>query len=114
MDAVGELDFTRDAHPSCRTGEIRALPTIRWAVLTHRGCFGQCHFCAIAVHQGRRVVSRTPASVLREVRRLTEGTSWKGIVSDVGGPTANMYGTSCASNWSCKRKACLFRNPVPT
>ncbi len=113
LDAIAELDFARDVHPSCQTGEIRALATIRWAVLTHRGCFGQCHFCAIAVHQRRRVVSRTPASILREVKRFRERTGWKGIVSDIGGPTANMYGTSCARNWSCKRKSCLLPKPCP-
>ena len=76
-------------------GEVRALETIRFAIPTHRGCYGECHFCAIAVHEGRTVSSRSEASILREAEQIAALPDFKGYILDVGGPTANMYGIEC-------------------
>ena len=68
----------------------------RFSVQTHRGCVGRCSFCALSLHQGDRIVSRSEASILEEVRRMTKHPEWKGFVDDLGGPTANMYGLDTA------------------
>ncbi len=113
LDEICDLDWEGDAHPYYRTGEIRALATIKQSLVTHRGCFGQCNFCAIAVHQGRRVVSRSPQSLLAEAGRLCQKKGFNGIIYDVGGPTANMYGASCRQGWNCRTKHCLMPKPCP-
>lgn len=118
LDAVHDVKWALDAPASIRSqGEIRALDTVRFSVTTHRGCYGGCRFCAIAVHQGRRIVSRSPESVVNEVNRFLSHPRFRGIVSDVGGPTANMYGFDCArkaSAGACKNKACLFPSVCPS
>ena len=112
LDRIHELPYARDVHPFCRQdGPVRALDTIRFALATHRGCFGECRFCAITVHQGRHVVSRSEASVVREASTFTALPGFKGIISDVGGPTANMYGFECKikrTRGACPEKGCLF------
>ncbi len=112
LDSVYELPFTREAHPrELSNGSIPALATIRFAITSHRGCYGECNFCAIAAHQGRRVISRSPESILAEARSLTQHPRFNGIVSDVGGPTANMYGIECrkmASQGACRERRCLY------
>ena len=112
LDAIYALDFERDAHPYHKTGEIRALKTIRQSLTTHRGCFGQCSFCAIAAHQGRRVVSRSTESVVDEVKRISRLPKFNGIIYDVGGPTANMYGARCMKGGiPCPDRDCLMPEP---
>jgi uncharacterized radical SAM protein YgiQ len=114
LDEIYSLDFERDAHPFYKTGEIRGLKTIRQSVTTHRGCIGQCSFCAIAVHQGRKVVSRSIESVVSEVKRMTCLPKFNGIVYDVGGPTANMYGICCMKGGTaCSDRSCLMPEPCP-
>lgn len=109
LDKVFSLPYRRDAHPFYKTGEIRALETIRQSITTHRGCFGQCSFCAIAAHQGRRVHSRSEASIVEEVRHITNLPGFNGIIYDVGGPTANMYGCDCTKGGAmCHNKACVM------
>ena len=112
LDAVYALPFMLDAHPShAAKGKIRALDTIRFSITTHRGCYGECNFCAIALHQGRRVVSRSELSIVEEARRLTRHPKFTGIIQDVGGPTANMYGFECERKvrlGACPDKRCLF------
>ncbi|MEN8194377.1 MAG: YgiQ family radical SAM protein, partial [Bacteroidota bacterium] len=99
IDLFHDLDFERDVHPlNAKDGKVRALDTIKFSILTHRGCYGECNFCAIAVHQGRTIVSRTKDSILKEVKEFTKDKKFKGIISDVGGPTANMY------DYECKKK----------
>lgn len=111
LDAVHALPFARDQHPRhAAEGRVRALDTIGFSITTHRGCYGECRFCAIAVHQGRRVVSRSEASILAEAETLTRHSGFKGIISDVGGPTANMYGIECGRKpvqGACADRACL-------
>ncbi len=104
LDAVHELPYVRDAHPLCRErGDVRALETIRCSISTHRGCYGECNFCAITVHQGRAVRWRSEKSILKEARAIVDHPEFKGVIQDVGGPTANMYGFSCSR---MKRKGC--------
>jgi uncharacterized radical SAM protein YgiQ len=110
LDQVHQLPYERAAHPIHRAdGNVPALETIQFAITSHRGCFGECHFCAIAAHQGRHITSRTEGSILREAMELTRHPDFKGIIRDVGGPTANMYGMECvkkSTNKACKKK-CL-------
>ncbi|MCB4790256.1 MAG: YgiQ family radical SAM protein [Elusimicrobia bacterium] len=112
LDEISGLPYERDVHPYYRAGgPTKALETIRFSVATHRGCYGECNFCSIAVHQGRTVTSRSEGSVLKEVYEITKLTGFKGYLSDVGGPTANMYMIECKAKQekgSCKGKRCLF------
>ncbi len=112
LDRIYELDYEREAHPYYASqGKIRALDTIRFAITTHRGCYGECNFCSIAVHQGRRILSRSEASILREAASFNSHRRFKGIISDVGGPSANMYKIDCVrkpQSGACKNKRCLY------
>jgi uncharacterized radical SAM protein YgiQ len=112
LDAVYALDFERAQHPYYEAqGPVRALETIRFSISTHRGCYGECNFCAIAVHEGRTVRWRSQQSILDEARRLLSHPDFKGYIQDVGGPTANMYGFECdkkLKNGACPAKRCLF------
>ncbi|WP_373499883.1 YgiQ family radical SAM protein [Desulfococcus sp.] len=112
LDRVHELPYARDVHPFHRQdGPVTATDTIRFALSTHRGCFGECRFCAISVHQGRHVVSRSETSILREAQSFTAHPEFKGIIPDVGGPTANMYGIECRkkqAEGACSDRSCLF------
>lgn len=107
LDELAGLPFSRQAHPSY-TERIPAADMIRTSVTTHRGCAGGCSFCTLALHQGRQIRSRTKESIMDEVERITEVKGWTGSISDVGGPSANMWGAHCASDQSkCKRSSCL-------
>ena len=112
LDAVYALGYERELHPAQREqGEVKALETIRFSLTTHRGCYGECNFCAIAAHQGRRVTWRSRESILAEARAMTEHPAFRGVIHDVGGPTANMYGIECARKsvrGACVGKRCLF------
>jgi len=107
LDLIYELPFAREAHPSYRE-PIPALEPVRFSITSHRGCFGSCSFCALTHHQGRIVQSRSADSILREATMLSNMRGFHGIISDVGGPTANMYGLSCP-RWkqgACSDKLC--------
>ncbi|MEW6595101.1 MAG: YgiQ family radical SAM protein [Thermodesulfobacteriota bacterium] len=106
LDRLYSLPFTRRPHPAA--GDVPAFRMIRDSVTIVRGCCGNCSFCAIARHQGPVVASRSKASILDEVRQLAADPDFRGTVSDLGGPTANLYGTSCASPVPCKRRDCLY------
>lgn len=112
MDAIYDLPFENRAHPHyAKQGKIKALETIQFAVTTHRGCYGGCHFCAIPIHQGRIIQNRSQKSILKEIQSHTKHPDFKGIIPDVGGPTANMYLIDCykkIKKGSCKHKSCLF------
>jgi len=111
LDHVHEFDYERNVHPYYASwGPVRALETIRFSLTTHRGCYGECHFCAISAHQGRTVMDRSEASILKEATTLTAHREFKGTIQDVGGPTANMYGIECvrkSKKGACRRKRCL-------
>ena len=112
LDRVHDLDYERELHPYYRGfGDVRALETIRFSIATHRGCYGECNFCAIAVHQGRTVRWRSKESILREAKKIAAHPLFKGTIHDVGGPTANMYGFECEkklTEGSCAKKRCLY------
>ena len=95
MNALYELPFARRAHPSYDK-PIPAAEMIASSVTTHRGCGGGCSFCSLALHQGRRISSRSKRSILEEVERMSATPDWKGVISDVGGPSANMWRAVCA------------------
>ena len=111
LDNIFNLDFALDAHPSHTPhGKVKALDTIKFSLTTHRGCYGECNFCAIAVHQGQRVTWRSEKSVLNEAKKFTKHKSFKGNISDAGGPTANMYGFECEKKIQkgcCEKKRCI-------
>jgi uncharacterized radical SAM protein YgiQ len=115
LDKVYELPFTKEQHPSYKT-RIPAADMIRFSVNSTRGCYGGCSFCAITLHQGRIVQSRSTESVLKEVENLNQVPGYKGIVSDIGGPTANMFQTSCKSNEiqsKCRKLSCVHPKVCP-
>ncbi|HJH31015.1 MAG TPA: YgiQ family radical SAM protein [Methanosarcinaceae archaeon] len=116
LDHVYELPFTRQTHPSYKE-PVPALDVVKFSITTHRGCFGSCSFCAISMHQGRMITSRSIDSIVREAERLTRIMGFKGIINGVGGPSANMYGMEC-KKWeksgACKNKLCLFPEPCPS
>jgi uncharacterized radical SAM protein YgiQ len=110
MDLVYSLPFERSPHPSYQE-VIPAWEQIKTSVTSHRGCFGGCAFCAIAMHQGKIIQSRSEKSVLDEICRLAEKKWFRGSISDIGGPTANMYGLNCMNSEAgrvCKRESCLY------
>ncbi|MCK5804695.1 MAG: YgiQ family radical SAM protein [Lentisphaeria bacterium] len=113
LDAVAELPFTRSAHPSY-TEEIPALAMVQWSVTAVRGCGGGCSFCSLALHQGRRIRSRSRDSILREAAALARHPEFRGSITDVGGPTANLWRASCRANpSSCRRASCLAPRVCP-
>jgi len=118
LDRIHGLAYTRDLHPlDARQGRVRALETIRFAIPTHRGCYGECNFCAIAVHQGRTVSWRSTDSILAEARVLSRHPAFRGVISDLGGPTANMYGIECArkrTRGACPHRRCLYPRICPS
>jgi len=114
MDEIYKLPFTKKVHPKClEKGEVKALDTVLTSITSHRGCYGECNFCAIALHQGRYISSRSENSIMEEVNNLKKTSKFKGYISDIGGPTANMYGFDCSKKTefgACKNKRCLFPN----
>lgn len=111
MDSFWDLPFTKKPHPRYKGKRIPAYDMIKDSIITHRGCFGGCNFCTIAAHQGKFIQSRSEESILKEVRELASMPEFRGNISDLGAPTANMYGmhgkdpSRCAV---CRRKSCLF------
>jgi uncharacterized radical SAM protein YgiQ len=111
VDASFDLPYTRMPHPKYRDKEIPAYEMIKFSVNIHRGCFGGCAFCTISAHQGKFAVSRSKASILREVKALAAMPSFKGYISDLGGPSANMYGMKgkdISICRKCKKPSCLW------
>ena len=111
LDASFDLPYTRVPHPKYKDKRIPAYEMIKFSVNMHRGCFGGCAFCTISAHQGKFIVSRSKASILKEVEKVTEMPDFKGYISDLGGPSANMYGMKgkdmeiCKK---CKKPSCIF------
>ena len=113
LDAIYALPFLKAPHPSYGAS-IPAYDQIKSSITTHRGCFGGCAFCAITHHQGKTIQSRSETGILRELERLTALPWFRGSVSDIGGPTANMFGLSCGdrvAGANCRRGSCLFPKP---
>ncbi len=118
LDAIYELDYRRAWHPDDdAAGGVPGLETVRHSLVTHRGCCGECNFCSLYFHQGRMVQSRSADSIVREAERLVRDPSFHGTISDMGGPTANLYGSSCR-RWStkgfCRTKRCMVPTICPS
>jgi uncharacterized radical SAM protein YgiQ len=117
LDRVYELPYNRRAHPLHEEeGAVPALEEVQFSVVAHRGCYGECSFCALAAHQGRIIQPRSDESILREVRSFRDHPDFKGIVPDVGGPTANFHVPACAKQLregTCPHRACLYPEPCP-
>ena len=110
LDHCYDLPYTRLPHPRYKDKRIPAYEMIRHSVTIHRGCFGGCAFCTISAHQGKQIVSRSQQSILREVRAVTQMPDFKGYLSDLGGPSANMYrmgGRDRTLCERCRRPSCL-------
>ncbi len=110
MDKLYALPFMRKPHPRYHGRTIPAWVQIKDSITSHRGCFGGCNFCTLGYHQGRVIQSRSEASILEEIVRIARDKEFKGTISDIGGPTANMYGMSCRQGFpaSCRRNSCLY------
>ena len=111
MDLLYSLPYTRRAHPSYKE-PVPGLATVATSITSHRGCGGGCSFCSLALHQSRTIASRSKESILTEVSRLTQSPDWRGSLSDIGGPSANMWGGSCTGERAkCVRASCLTPKP---
>jgi uncharacterized radical SAM protein YgiQ len=117
MDAVYELPYTRTPHPSYGHARIPAYDMIKFSITIQRGCFGGCSFCSITEHEGRIIQNRSEASILREVERVRDAApGFTGHITDLGGPTANMYRLACRSRAieaACRRPSCVFPDVCP-
>ena len=114
IDASFDLPYTRLPHPKYNGKTIPAYEMIRHSVNMHRGCFGGCAFCTISAHQGKFIASRSKASILSEVKQITQMPDFKGYISDLGGPSANMYrmhGRDLTKCRKCVRPSCLHPQP---
>ena len=113
LDAIYDLPFQYHPHPKYKGKHIPAYEMIRFSVCMHRGCFGGCSFCTISAHQGKQITSRSEQNILRQIDQIKDLPDWKGYLSDLGGPSANMYGmhgkdmTLCEK---CARPSCLHPN----
>jgi uncharacterized radical SAM protein YgiQ len=118
LDRTYALKFARDQHPYyAQQGQVEALKTIRFSIPTHRGCYGECNFCSIAVHEGRTVRWRSQDSILAEAQELTHLPGFGGIIYDLSSPTTNMYGFECPvklRQGPCQDKNCLYPETCPT
>ncbi|HTB87666.1 MAG TPA: YgiQ family radical SAM protein [Steroidobacteraceae bacterium] len=117
MDAIYELPYARRPHPSYGQAKIPAYHMIRFSVAIQRGCFGGCTFCSITEHEGRIIQSRSEDSVIREIETIRDDVKgFTGVISDLGGPTANMYRLHCKSSAiesACRRPSCVFPGICP-
>lgn len=114
MDEIYDLPYARTYHPSyIAAGGIPAIQEVKFSIISHRGCYGSCSFCALYAHQGRIIQSRSQESILKEVGQIVKLPDFKGYIHDVGGPTANFRHPACeqqAERGTCRGKQCLFPN----
>ncbi|OFY44088.1 MAG: YgiQ family radical SAM protein [Bacteroidetes bacterium GWF2_40_14] len=116
IDSYYDLPFTKLPHPRYKGKHIPAYEMIKFSINTHRGCFGSCSFCTISAHQGKLVQSRSMQSIIKEITGLTQMAGFKGYISDVGGPTANMFamsGNDMELCKKCKKDSCIYPNICP-
>lgn len=114
MDRIYALPYTRRPHPSYKDEGVPALSEVLFSITSHRGCFGECAFCAISSHQGRVIQARSSKSILLEAEQMTRNPDFKGYIHDVGGPTANFRRRACdgqAAHGACRGKSCLYPKP---
>lgn len=117
MDAVYDLPYCRDYHPSYRkAGGVPAIQEVQFSLVSNRGCFGACSFCALTFHQGRIIQTRSHGSILAEAENMTHHPDFKGYIHDVGGPTADFRAPACdkqLTKGACPGRQCLFPHPLP-
>ncbi|MFT5049892.1 MAG: putative radical SAM protein YgiQ [Chlamydiales bacterium] len=117
VDGWFDLPYLREWHPDhTAAGGIAALEPVRWSINTLRGCMADCSFCSITFHQGRTIQSRSEDSILREAAKMSAHHDFRGTITDVGGPTANMYGLGCElleAGEACLDRDCLTPEPCP-
>ena len=116
VDATYDLPYTREPHPKYKGKVIPAYEMIKFSVNIHRGCFGGCSFCTISAHQGKFIASRSKESILKEVKQVIQMPDFKGYLSDLGGPSANMYGMAGKNIKACehcKRPSCIHPEICP-
>ncbi len=115
MDEIYDLSYMRAAHPKLeKQGHIKAMDEIKFSLTVNRGCFGNCAFCALASHQGRKIQSRSKGSIIKEAHKIIQDKDFKGYIHDVGGPTANFYNPACEyqlEHGVCQNKDCLGDEP---
>ena len=110
LDSIYNLPFSRESHIQYKGKFIKAFEQIKYSILSHRGCYGGCSFCSIAVHQGKVIQSRSKESIMKEIGSLSKKSYFKGTISDIAGASANMYGTYCKAKISqtCQKRSCLY------
>lgn len=115
MDSVYALPYMRTYHPSYEAlGGVPAIAEVKFSLVSNRGCFGGCSFCALTFHQGRIIQTRSHASIIEEAEKMTEDRDFKGYIHDVGGPTADFRHPACEKQLirgACPTKQCLFPKP---
>ncbi len=115
MDAVYALPYMRETHPLIEAiGHVPAIEEVKFSVISNRGCYGGCHFCALTMHQGRIMQSRSKESILEEVEKITKAKDFKGYIHDIGGPTANFYRPACSKQLTkgvCTNRECIGYDP---
>lgn len=115
LDEVYALPFIKDYHPSYEeAGGIDAIKEVKFSLVSSRGCFGSCNFCALAFHQGRIVTARSHESIVKEAEEMVKAPDFKGYIHDVGGPTANFRAPACSAQLkvgACKNRQCLYPEP---
>ncbi len=107
LDQIYDLPFMRKPHPSYKKA-IPAFEMIRNSITAHRGCFSGCSFCSLGLHQGKKIIRRSLVSIKREADKLSRDPDFKGHITDIGGPSANMYGAECKIDWHCNRESCTY------
>jgi len=117
LDNIYSLNYARSPHPIyVKEGGVPGFETVKNSIISHRGCSGECNFCSLGAHQGRIIQSRSRESIVKEIEILTQQEYFKGTITDIGGPTANLYAADCKS-WerrgACKDKKCLMPSKCP-
>jgi uncharacterized radical SAM protein YgiQ len=116
IDHIYNLDYERNVHPYyLKKGQVKAIETIKNSINTHRGCYGECNFCSITIHQGNQIISRNESSIIKEINDLKKNINFKGTIT-LSAPTANMYKNFCEvkiKNGKCNNKRCLFPEVCP-
>jgi len=117
MDNIYSLPYERDYHPIYKKlGHIPAIDEVKFSIISNRGCYGGCSFCALTYHQGRIIQSRSKESIVKEAIKITQDKDFKGYIHDIGGPTANFYDEACekqVKHGVCVNKQCLEDKPCP-
>jgi uncharacterized radical SAM protein YgiQ len=113
LEKIYQLPFSREVHPFYGSSRIPAFEMIQNSLVSHRGCVSGCAFCSLALHQGRKIVSRSKDSIFEELAMIQSKRYFRGHITDIGGPSADMYDYRCKAQWKCVRESCLFPDICP-